>query len=178
MNSIGQRLKHEFRDFIAPAIFFFVAFQLLAFTNVMMLKQYGIRVTVFVTATVTALVVAKVVLIADHLPFINRFPERPLIYNVAWKTVLYFAAALAVRYVEHLIHFFRKAGSLGAANRQLLEEVVWTRFWVVQMWLLVLLLVYCALRELVRALGRRRVYEMFFVHPGRRLDTDLLTGKR
>ena len=35
-----------------------------------------------------ALLVAKVVLITDALPFVNRFPEKPLIYNVVWKTAL------------------------------------------------------------------------------------------
>ena len=42
--------------------------------------QYGIRVTSFITATIAALVVAKVVLIADMIPLINRFPDRPLMY--------------------------------------------------------------------------------------------------
>jgi len=162
MNSIARRLKHEMLEFIPPAIFFFVAFQLLAFTQRMMLKEYGIRTSVFLQATIGALVVAKVVLILDLLPLVNRFPERPLIYNVAWKTALYFVAALAVRYVEHMVHFYRREGSIGAANRKLLDEVVWPHFWAVQMWLLVLLLIYCALRELVRALGRERVFAMFF----------------
>jgi hypothetical protein len=68
-------LKHELRQLIPVILFFFVAFQLLALTETMMLEQYGIRVSTFLTATVAALVVAKVVLIADHLPFVDRFPE-------------------------------------------------------------------------------------------------------
>ena len=103
MKNFRQKLKHELRELIPVTVFFFVAFQLLAFTETMMLEQYGIRVSVFVTAAVGALVVAKVVLLADHLPLINRFPEKPLIYNVIWKTFVYFAASLVVRYVEHLI---------------------------------------------------------------------------
>jgi len=39
------------------------------------------KVTTGASATIAALVVAQVVLIADMLPFINRFPEKPLIYN-------------------------------------------------------------------------------------------------
>jgi hypothetical protein len=165
MSSIGQKIKHEFEELIPPTIFFFVAFQLLAFTQAMMLRQYGIEVSVFVAATVGALVVAKVVLLADLWPMINRFPDRPLIYNVLWKTAVYFTAALGVRYLEKLIHFWRELGSMGAANRELVEKIVWPHFWVVQTWLLVLLLVYCSLRELVRALGRERVLQMFFGRP-------------
>ena len=38
------------------------------------------------------------VLIADMLPFINRFPHRPLIYNVAWKTVIYFVISAVIQF--------------------------------------------------------------------------------
>ncbi len=131
----------------------------------MMLKQYGIRTPVFLAAVVGALVVAKVVLLLDHVPIINRFPDKPLIYNVVWKTLLYAIAAMAFRYVEHLIHFWRKTGNLAEANRQLLDEVVWPHFGAVQLWLVGLLLTFCALRELSRALGRDRVREMFFSSP-------------
>jgi hypothetical protein len=105
MSSFGHKVKHLIRELIPPVVFFFVAFQLLAFTHALMLRGYGIEVTTFVAATVGALVVAKVVLLADLLPFINRFPGRPLIYNIAWKTTIYFVAALLVRYLEEFIHF-------------------------------------------------------------------------
>jgi hypothetical protein len=162
MNRIVSRLKHEFLGVIPPAVFFFISFQVIAFTQALMLEKYGIRVSTFVTATIAALVVAKVVLIVDLLPFVNRFPEKPLIYNVVWKTVIYQVAALLVRYVEHLISFVREHGDLALANRHLLDEVVWSKFWAVQIWLLILFFVYCALRELVRVLGRERVRSMFF----------------
>lgn len=162
MSSIVSRLQREVVEAIPPAVFFFIAFQVIAFTRALMLEQYGIRVSTFLAATIAALVVAKVVLIVDLLPFVNRFPEKPLIYNVAWKTLIYLVAALLVRYIEHLIPFVREYGGLAVANRQLLDEVVWPHFWAVQIWLLVLFFVYCALREIVRVLGRERVLSMFF----------------
>ena len=162
MTTIFSRLKHELLEAIPPMIFFFVAFQTIAFTRALMLEQYGIHVTTFVTATIAALLVAKVVLIVDMVPVVNRFPEKPLIYNVAWKTAIYMVAALIVRYGEHLLEFARAHGDLTTANRRMLAEVVWPHFWAVQIWLLVLLFVYCALRELIRVLGRERVRYMFF----------------
>lgn len=167
MSTLGHKLKHELRELIPVTVFFFVTFQLLALTQALMLKQYGIRASAFLTATVMALVVAKVVLIADHFALVNRFPDKPLIYNVAWKTAIYFTAALAFRYAEHLVHFWRQTGNFGEANHRLLAEVVWPHFWGVQLWLFILLLVYCAVRELVRALGRERIIQMFFHQPSR-----------
>ena len=162
MGNISSRLKHEIAEVIPPTVFFFIAFQVIAFTRALMLEEYGIRVSTFVTASIAALVVAKVVVLTDLLPFLNRFPEKPLIYNVVWKTAIYLVAAIFVRYVEHLISFVRQHGDLATANRRLLDEVVWPHFWAVQIWLVVLFLVYCALRELIRVLGRDRVRSMFF----------------
>jgi hypothetical protein len=162
MSKFTHSAKHLVQEMIPPAAFFFVAFQLLALTHALMLQQYGIEATTFLAATLGALVAAKVVVLADLLPFINRFPGRPLIWNISWKTCIYFAAAFAVRYLEDLIHFYRQHGTVLAANRHLLDEVVWPHFWTIQIWLTVLLLVYCTVQELLRALGQVRVRELFF----------------
>lgn len=167
MSKFGPSIKRLIQEMIPPATFFFISFQLLAFTQALMLRQYGIEITVFVEATIGALVVAKVVVLADLLPFINRFPGRPLLWNIAWKTPIYFLAAFAVRYLEALFHFYRQYGDLMTANRHLLTEVVWTRFWAIQIWLMVLLLIYCTLDEVTRAVGRDRVRELFLGPPSK-----------
>ncbi|MDQ3624923.1 MAG: hypothetical protein M3463_20990 [Verrucomicrobiota bacterium] len=64
------------------------------------------------SATIAALVIAKVVVITDHFAAVNRFPDKPLIYNVVWKTVIYFVAWLLMRYLEHVIHFLARDGEL------------------------------------------------------------------
>ena len=161
MSDVGQRLKHELLEAIPPFVFFFIAFHLLALTRSLMEQQYGIDARDVMNATIGALVVAKVVLLADLVPAINRFPDKPLIYNIAWKALLYQLAAIVVAYLERLWEFYREYGALGAANRHMLDELVWAHFWVVQLWLMVLFLLYCTLRELARYLGGRRMKALF-----------------
>jgi hypothetical protein len=168
MSKLGQTLKHELHGLIPVTAFFFAAFELLAVTEALMLKQYGISVSAFLGALIMALLVGKAVLLADHFSLVNRFPDKPLSYNVVWKTAFYFAALFAVRYAEHFIHFWRQTRELAGANRRMLNEMVWPHFWAVQLWSVVLLLVYCAFRELVRVLGRERMLEMFFKQPTQR----------
>jgi hypothetical protein len=168
MNKLIHKVKHELRELTPVVLFFFITLQLLALTQSLMLKQYGIPSRTFLAATVMALVVAKVVVLTDLVPVVNRFPEKPLIYNVVWKTVIYFLASLVVRYAEHLIDFWRKSETFAIANRRLVAEIVWPHFWAVQLWLLILLLVYCAVRELVRALGKEKINQMFFKEPVQR----------
>jgi hypothetical protein len=158
-------LKHDVHELIPVIAFFFVAFELLAVTEALMLKQYGISVSAFLGALIMALLVGKAVLLADHFSLVNRFPDKPLSYNIVWKTAIYFAALFSVRYAEHFIHFWRQARELAGANRHMLDEMVWPHFWAVQLWSVVLLLVYCSFRELVRVLGGERMLEMFFKQP-------------
>lgn len=162
MKKFWHALKHELVEAIPPAIFFFIAFHLLAFTRALMEEQYDVELTTVMNATIAALVVAKVVLLADLLPFVNRFPEKPLVYNIAWKAAIYQAAAIAVTYLERLWEFHGEYGSVSAANSHMLEELSWPHFWGVQIWMLVLFLLYCTLRELSRALGADRMKAMFF----------------
>jgi hypothetical protein len=164
MSTLWERLKHEFHEVLPPTIFFLVSFHIVVVDRRLMLRQYGLPLTSVFAATVGALLVAKVVLITDLLPFVNRFPDKPLVYNVAWKTTIYVTAALVVHYLEHLVPIWWRTGEFSTANRVLVSQIVWPHFWAIQLWLLVLLFVYCTLRELVRAIGREKFIEMFFGH--------------
>ena len=162
MNRFFQRLKQEFFGVIPTAVFFFISFQLLALTRSLLVQDFELQISTFLAAAVGALVIAKVVLVVDLLPFVNRFPDKPLIYNVTWKTMIYFMAAFVVRYIENLIPYIREYGDIASANSHLFDGVDWSLFWIVQIWLFVLFFLFCVLSELVRVLGRKRVNFMFF----------------
>lgn len=157
-----KAIKNDFFEILPPTIFFFTAFVLILTTKRMILSEYQISWTGFGAAVVGAVLAGKVVLMVDKLPLVNQFPDRPLIYNTLWRSLLYFLAALVVRYLDQLVHFLRRHDGFMEANRQMLAEVVWPHFWLLQMWLAVLFLIFCALRELTRAIGRDEFVHMFF----------------
>ena len=165
MSKFLTRAKEEFFEVLPTTVFFFFAFHVIALTNALMLREHGIDIANQAAATIGALLVAKVVLVADKLPWINKFPNKPLIYNVAWKTLIYVGGTLVVRFAEHLLPYLLDHERLDIAIRHHLSEVVWSHFWAIQIWLLVLFLVYSAGRELVRALGSERVWDIFFRPP-------------
>ena len=162
MNNFAHRLKHLLEEMIPPTLFFFFSFEVIAITDALILNQYGIELGKFATVAVLALVVAKVVLLTNLLPFVNRFPDKPIIYNIVWKASIYFFASFVARYLEELIHFLRQGNDFIAANQRMIDEFLWTRFWAIQIWLSLSLLVYCAGVELVRVLGGQRILEIFF----------------
>ena len=127
-----------------------------------MLKGTGISPLSSVSIAVAALILGKAVLLADMLPMINRFPNKPLIYNVAWKTLIYLLMATLIHYLERLIDFWRQTGGFVAGNQKLLAEIVWPHFCAIQIILLVLIVMYCTMHELVRVIGKEKVLRIFF----------------
>ncbi len=162
MSKFGHWIAREFREILPAAIFFFVAFHFVALSRQLMLEQYNITLATSTAATVGALIVAKAILVADSLPFIDRFPNKPLVYNVLWATLIYGLITLVFRYLEELIPRLSKYGGLAGASEKVMEEVVWPHFLGIQLILVFFLLIFCILKELVRKLGAREVKELFF----------------
>jgi hypothetical protein len=156
------KLKEEFFKILPPTIYFFVALHIIMFIRILMLEGTGLSPYSSASIAVTALILGKAVLIADMVPMINRFPNRPLIYNVAWKTLIYWLMATLIHYVERLIDFWRQAGSFVSGNRKLLAEIVWPHFWAIQIVLFVLIAMYCMMHELVRVIGKEKAMRIFF----------------
>jgi hypothetical protein len=162
MSKLSAKLKEEFFALLPPTIFFFVALHIVMFVRVLMLKGTGISPLGSISVAVASLILGKSVLIADLLPWINRFPDKPLIYNIAWKTFIYMVVAAVIHYLERLIDFWRQAGGLVAGNKKLLAEIIWPHFWAVQIILFVLIVAYCTMHELVRLVGKEKMLRIFF----------------
>ena len=126
------KLKEEFFKILPPTIYFFVALHLVMFIRVLMLEGTGLSPFSSASIAVTALVLGKAVLLADMLPLINRFPDKPLIYNIAWKTVIYLLLSVVLHYLERLIDFWRETGSFVAGNEKLLSVIIWPHFFAIQ----------------------------------------------
>ena len=162
MSKLSAKIKEEFFALLPPTIYFFVALHIVAIVRALMLKGTGLAPLSTISIAVAAFILGKSVLIADLLPIINRFPAKPLIYNVVWKTLIYLLMSALIHYLERLADYWREAGGIVAGNEKLLAEMVWPHFWAVQIVLLVLIVVYCTMHELVRVIGKERVQRMFF----------------
>ena len=162
MSKVTAKIKEEILAVLPPTIFFFVALHIVALVRMLMNKGTNLPVTTSISVAVAALILGKAVLIADMLPVINRYPDKPLIYNVGWKTMIYLVVSAVIHYLERLFDFWRQAGGFIAGNEKLLAEIVWPHFWAVQIILFVLILMYCTTRELVRVIGKDKVLRIFF----------------
>ncbi len=78
MSQVTEKIKEEFLLILPPTTFFFVALHIVALIRSLMSKGEGIPISSTVSIAVAALILGKAVLLADMLPLINRYPDRPL----------------------------------------------------------------------------------------------------
>lgn len=171
----GVRVLHELREALAPTIFFFVGFNLIVLTTNLLIVQYLVAVSNFILATFAALVVGKSVLVANAMPFIRRYDRAPLIWPILFKTAVYCVIVILARLLEHFVRF-----SILDHNppRDFLPHMIasfsWSCFVAIQLWVMVLFLIYVTASEFSRLFGPSEVRRLLFT----RRPTELQLNRR
>jgi len=161
---IGHTLLHELREVLPPTIFFFVGFNLILLTTRLILADYLIQLTGFLIATMSALIVGKVVLVADMMPFLRRFDDAPLAKPILFKSVVYTFLVFVARLIEAFLHYVFGGGTVGHGGfiEEQLGRFSWHHFAAIQIWILALFLVYVTGSEVNKRLGEGRLFKAFF----------------
>jgi hypothetical protein len=106
-NAPGRRLKdravHEARRFVFIFLYLFILFGLFTIHEAIILEQHHIDYTYAGFALVNALILAKVMLVAEDLRLGRRFEDRPLIYPVLFKSVLFAILFICFRVIENVL---------------------------------------------------------------------------
>ncbi len=123
-NRFAEIAIHEFKEIIPPTIFFGVGFNLIVFTQRIVLANYLFQFAGFMVATVAALVVGKAVLVANKMPFLHRFDDAPLIRPILFRTVIYWAFVFIARLLEGYIHYMIDEGRVMGFFRFLLGGIL------------------------------------------------------
>jgi hypothetical protein len=156
------RLKEEIRKILVIAVFFAIGFCIIIVNNRLVTAGTGIEIAPFARALIGGLIVAKVLLIVDLLPFVHAFPDKPLVHNVAWKSSLYVGASVVFLYIEPFFKSLIKGAGLYAANSRAWQELMLPRTWATVMWLAVLMVGFVTMQELSHVLGKDQLKYIFF----------------
>jgi hypothetical protein len=162
MSKTEWKLGGELRKLLPPTIYFFVALHIVVYIRVLMVKGTGLSPMTSASVALAALIMGKAILLADMIPGVNRFPEKPLAFNVAWKTAIYLLVSVVIHYLERVVEYWRKTGGFVSANERLLAEIVWPHFFALQIVLFLLILIYVTTAEMARVLGTDRLLRIFF----------------
>jgi hypothetical protein len=152
------QVKHA----LPPTIFFFVGFNLILYTKRLILQEHGIEFSGFFTSLVAALLVGKAVLVTDNMRFMRRFDGAPMLQPILFKSAIYWLCVLIVRLAEELVHFVAAGGAITDFGDHFAGQFPLARFLSIQIWLMVLFLVYVTMHELNELFGDGELYRLFF----------------
>jgi hypothetical protein len=173
---VRAAIAHEIREVIPLTLFFFVGFNVILLTKRPMLSEYLIAYAGFMIATTSALIVGKVVLVADKMQLLRRFDHAPLAYPILYKALVYTILVLVARLLEGLMHFLVEGGVLGGGRflTEVLGSFSWPHFISVQLWIFVLFLIYVTAHELNALFGDGELSRILF----RRRSTEVKSLRR
>ena len=152
----------QLREVVPPTLFFAIGFNIIVLTNHLILADYLIHFANFTLVTISALVVGKAVLVANHLPFFRRFDTAPIVQPVLFKTLIYCAVVFLVRFLERLVKYWLGGGTFSGIPEYVENHFSWNRFLAIQIWVFVLFLVYTIGAELNSLFGNGELAKILF----------------
>jgi hypothetical protein len=142
---------------LLPTIFFFISVKLIVLTTNLILPKYLAAFSNFMIATATALVVGKAVPVADVIPLLRWYDRAPLIQPILFKTTVYWAVGSVIHLLEHFVEFsLIDHNPIGSFLPHMIATFHWNRFAAIQIWILVLFLIYVTASEFSDFVRRRR----------------------
>jgi hypothetical protein len=162
-----DKVKEEGRKVIVTTVFFAIGFCIIVVHNRLLTEGTGFQTVSFARALVGGLIVAKVLLSVDMLPFFDAFPHKPIVYNIGWKTSLYAAGAMFFLYMEPFLKHLVKGTGLHASHSEAWRELMMSRTWAIMIWLVVLLLVFVTMKEISQVIGKDQFKYMFLGRRGK-----------
>jgi GYF domain 2 len=96
--SLKTRLYDELRKFLAIFAYLWLVFSVFLLHEWAVLAGHQISFKFYSLAVVNALILAKIMLIAEAFGFANRLDDKPLIYPIAFKSIA-FSALLMLSYI-------------------------------------------------------------------------------
>jgi hypothetical protein len=156
-----QKLVHELRQLVGNSLYlagFFTVFRL--YTR-LILAEYQINYFAYGLTILKSLALAKIILTGETLRLGGRWRGRPLIVATFYYAVVFSAFASVFEIVEHLILGWFHGKSPAAVFAEILEKG-WPHLLAMTMVVFVAFLPFFAFRELGRALGERKLHDLFF----------------
>lgn len=159
--NLKERAKDQIKNFALMFFYLWIVFGLLAIHQSIILSQYRIDSLAHGLAIVNALIFAKVMLIAEDLHLGNRLNDKPLIFPIFFKSILFGVTLICFHIAEHVIvgmwHGKTVAESIAEVGANNLKQVVSGGTITT-----VALVPFFILREISRVIGGDNLWALFF----------------
>ena len=164
--ALKQKMAHEAREFVAIFLFLAVFFEAFATYRVLLLRQYQVEYFSSLAAIVSALVLAKIIMIGEYAGLGKRHEQRPLIVSTIYKALVFGILAMAFHVLEDAIKALIHHKGLAEAFEGL--RLTSGRYELLSHGLILfcVFVPFFAIRELRRVLGGHQLGDLFFRRHG------------
>lgn len=161
IRTLKERALDSIKSFMQMFLYLWLVFGLLAIHQSIILSQYKIDYQSHGFAIINALIFAKVMLVAEDLRLGDRFDDKPLIYPILFKSLLFAITLICFHLAEHALvgmwHGQNVAESFSNIGSNKLRGIV--SFSVIAT---VALMPFFALRGISRVIGKDNFWSLFF----------------
>jgi hypothetical protein len=159
--SLRQKLRDEIKAVVLAALYFAVWIGVLVVLKQLILEEYRIEFHGLSMALVGALVLAKVVLVLEHVPLGERIRTRPALLDVILRTAMYALGVLVVLLLEKAFEGRHEYGGFGPSLIAVFQHADIHHVWVNAICLTGALLGYNVLSVVRRHLGKGGLIRLF-----------------
>jgi hypothetical protein len=148
--TLKERVIEEAKKFAAIFLYLWVVFFVLMLTEWIALAEHHIGFTFYGLAAINAVVLAKIMLIADKARFAERLKGMPLVYPIVYKAIAFTTLLFVVYVLEEML-----IGGLSGRGFLAVPHIGGGLMGALCLWLIfcVALIPYFAFREIEQAVG-------------------------
>lgn len=163
--SAKEKLQHELKAVVLITLFFAAWLGVFMGLKVLILEDYQIRFGSVSAVLIGALILAKVVLILEHVSLGSWLRNRPVLVNVILRTLLYAFGTLIVILLEKAIESRHEQGGFGPALMNVFRHKDMPHLWANTICVTGALLFYNLLSALNHHLGTGGLVRIFLSPP-------------
>lgn len=160
--SVRQRVWQEVVEVAFATLFFAAWLYILVVLKILLLDTYHIRTRGLLAALIGAVILAKVVLVLEHVPLGAWVRRRAPVYDLVLRTALYGLGVLLVLIIEKAFEARHEYGGFGRATVQVYHHRDMPHVWVNGIAVIVGLLFFNVFAIIRRFVGGPRLVRLFF----------------
>ena len=159
--NLKERVVGELKQFLAMFLYLWVLFALFALHNRIIFAEHHLNYPAQGFAVINALIMAKVMLIAEALHLGRKFEDKPLIYPILYKSFAFSVVLIGFHILEAVLVGVLSGRSIaqsfppiGGGSLQGIVSVGTIVF--------VVLIPFFAFREVDRVIGKGKLWSLLF----------------
>ncbi len=162
MEGMKQKLWNGFKEYWINVLYITLFFSVFASYTRLILAHYEISYAHYGISLIKGLILAKVILIAEHLHLGDGLEDKPLVVSTLYKSFLFTICVILLGLLELYIRaLLRNSGNLPAAFNSFLNSFSYG--WLAKtLVVFVIFIPFFSMRELSRVLGKGKISSLFF----------------